>query len=84
MNYDQLFGEATYLLNRNRQIKLRRPCELPSEEDVQKLKLYTVARINAILQDPYRVWDSHSYIELRDLVVSRLTLFNARRGKIKL
>jgi len=26
------------------------------------------------------MWDSHAYTELRDLTVSRLTLFNARRG----
>ena len=79
LNYHNLFGDATYALNRNCQVKLRRPENLPCEEDVMKLRQYTVNRIQALLADPYKVWDSHSHVELRDLTVCRLTVFNARR-----
>ena len=77
---DFIFGDASYHQNRNRQDKLRRPQNLPSEEDVSQLRRYTVNRIEAIMNDTYLIWSTKVYCELRDLVVSRLTLFNARRG----
>ena len=80
LNYNLVFSDATYNLNRQRQMKLRRPEELPSEDDVAKLKLYSVQKSEKILEDKYRIWDSYSFAELRDLTVCRLTLFNARRG----
>ena len=80
LNYNLVFSDATYNLNRRRQIKLRRPEELPSEDDVAKLKEYTIQQTEKLLQDKFRVWDPHAFAELRDLTVSRLTLFNARRG----
>ena len=61
-------------------IKLRRPQELPADEDVKKLKDCTVRRINELLCDSYQTWDTHSFVEIRDLTVCRLTVFNARRG----
>ena len=79
LNKKLIFGDATYILNKNRQVNLRRPQSLPSEQDVTKLKTYTLNRISS-LDKTYEMWDTHSYAELRDLTVSRLTLFNARRG----
>ena len=32
------------------------------------------------MEDRYTMWDAHIYAEIRDLVVCRLTRFNARRG----
>ena len=80
LNQHIVFGDATYVLNQNRQSRLRRPESLPSEEDVTKLKAYTVNRIQELTADDYKMWDTPSFTELRDLAVSRLTLFNARRG----
>ena len=80
LNQNFIFGDATYALNKNKQVKLRRPEQLPAEDDVAKLKRYTVERIEYLLEDPYKAWNGHDYAELRDLTVSRLTLFNARRG----
>ena len=37
-------------------------------------------RITELTSDEYRVWIPPAYCELRDLVLSRLTLFNARHG----
>jgi len=67
-------------LNMNRQEKLRRPQELPVEADVCRIKHYTTTRMSEMLSDKYLLWDGRSFAELRDLAVSRLTLFNARRG----
>jgi hypothetical protein len=80
LNGNFIFGDATYTLNRNRQTKLRKPDKLPLEEDVEKIRKYTVERIASIVSDSYVMWDLHLYAELRDLAVSRLTLFNGRRG----
>ena len=80
LHHLEVFGDATYQLNMKRQEKLWRPQELPGEGDVEKMKQYTVMRMSNMLADEYLLWDFHSFAKLRDLVVSRLTLFNVRRG----
>ena len=80
LNYHHVFGDALYYLNRKRQVKLRRPEQLPQERDVQKLREHTLQRIETLVNDSFVQWNAHEYSELRDLVASRLTLFNARRG----
>ena len=44
------------------------------------LKNYTVERMAGFFEDPYFAWNRNTFVELRDLTVSRLTLFNAIRG----
>ncbi|KAJ8050179.1 hypothetical protein HOLleu_03277 [Holothuria leucospilota] len=80
LSHDYLFGDATYAMNRNRNEKLRKPEALPLEEDIAKFREYTLFRMQAITRESYVVFDTHNFVELRDLLVSRLTLFNARRG----
>jgi hypothetical protein len=53
LNQQLVFGDATYVINKNRYTKLRRPEALPSEEDTAKLKKYTVSRMQEIVSDPY-------------------------------
>ena len=68
--YEHLFiGDATYEQNKKREEKLRRPQEQPLQEDIQAVRSHTLNRM-AKLED--EVLSSHTYIELRDLVVSRL------------
>ncbi|XP_030848126.1 uncharacterized protein LOC105437122 isoform X3 [Strongylocentrotus purpuratus] len=80
LNHSFLFGDATYAINKNRQVKLRKPDALPLEADMQKLRTYSVDGVQEIVSDEYLVWDIHNFKNLRDMTVSRLTLFNARRG----
>ena len=80
LNSKDMMGDALFKLHKNRQIRLRKPQEMPSEEDMMKVRRYTENRISAIVSDQFSIWDSVRFAELRDLVVSRLTLFNARRG----
>jgi len=79
-NKHSLIGGATYNSNKNRQTRLRRTQNLPKEEDLGKLRAYTVDRISCIVRDEYLQWTMTEFLELRDLACSRLTLFNARRG----
>nr|XP_047130096.1 uncharacterized protein LOC124810008 isoform X2 [Hydra vulgaris] len=75
-----IFGDAEYDINKKRHQKLRRPTNLPEEKDVQVLQNYILQRIESIMNDRFIFWDSHTFIELRDMVCTRLTLLNARRG----
>ena len=74
-----LFGDATYQLNKQRQINLRKPCKLPLEEDLLLLKNHLISRMKSICSD-FHFDDSHSYVELRNVACARLTLINGRRG----
>jgi len=58
--------------------KHRRPEELQSTESMQILKTYVSQQIGSLMATAF---DISQYPTLRDLLVSRLTLFNARRGE---
>ena len=72
---DLIFGDAQYELNKRRQVKLRKPEELPHEDDIMALK-NEVSRIMTIKKED----SEFSFIKLRDAVCTRLTLVNGRRG----
>ena len=74
---NHFFGDAKYKTNVSRQEALRLPSRLPDESDVQRLRDYSVSRIEDLTKQEL---DPSSFVELRNLVCSRLTLFNARRG----
>ena len=74
---NHFFGDAKYKTNLSRQETLRLPSRLPDESDVQRLRDYSVSRIEDLTKQEL---DSSSFVELRNLVCSRLTIFNARRG----
>ncbi|KAI0216438.1 hypothetical protein LSAT2_031538, partial [Lamellibrachia satsuma] len=79
LNRDNIFADAVYAINKSRQERLRMPEQRSDEKQVRDLKAHTDRRIKE-LSDQYRVINRESYIELRDAICSRLTLFNARRG----
>jgi len=65
----EIFGEAQY------KATLRRPAELPAESDVQRLRDYCVSQMAEL----GHMLDTNQYRKLRATIVTRLTLFNARR-----
>jgi len=75
---DFVFSDATYQLNKQRQVKLRIPSSLPAESDIKNLKEYVVEKMAEFTGDEQI--DTHSYVKLRDATCTRLTLFNGRRG----
>ena len=79
-NRDFVFGDAIYLLNKSRQVNLRKPDQLPLESDVKKLRDFTITKMKEMLDDNFLFWSPNEYVQLRDLAASRITLFNARRG----
>ena len=81
LNWGFMFGRSQLAVETKMQAVLRKPQAMPLEEDVTKLKEFTIDSIDKILNDPYIKWDSHVFNRMRVLIVSRLTLFNARRGE---
>ncbi|KAH9523863.1 hypothetical protein Btru_047258 [Bulinus truncatus] len=60
--------------------KLRRPNELPDEDDVLRLRDFTFTEIETLVQDQSTKYSFNDFVKLRNLILCRLTLFNARRG----
>ena len=79
-HWSTLFGDAEYATVLQRQTVLRKPHNLPSEKDIKVLRDFTTQKIQELVADKYIFIASSEYSLLRDLVVSRLTFFNARRG----
>ena len=75
---DTIFSDAQYQVNKDRQIRLRKPASLPFEADVRKFRAYTLTKIQKL--DVFNFIELNDYISLRNLICARLTLFNARRG----
>ena len=73
-----VFGDAVYELNKNRNVNLRKPQELPLEDDVKLLRKYLISNINKLTCN--KAINNNSFTDLRDLIICRLTIFNARRG----
>ena len=78
--WGRIFASAVETVELRRQERLRKPARLPAEYDVARVREHMCARLNALLSDEYLQWSSSEYSCLRSLIVSRLTLFNARRG----
>ena len=74
-----LFGDAIYAIHMNRQEKLRMPEEQADEEDIKALQTFICETIKKH-SSPFEMFGQHEFVNLRDSICSRLTLFNARRG----
>lgn len=79
LNKNYVFGDAKYHINNARQVKLRLPGRSPEQNDLAALQIYTLRRIDFLTNEFTHV-GIHEYVELRNAICSRLTLFNARRG----
>lgn len=71
-----IFAESQYRAY-ERTFELRRPTEMPDDESVTKLHEFIETNIMSLTND----FHISKYVLLRQFVVSRLTLYNARRGE---
>ena len=79
-HWGEVFGDAVWLAERRRQEKLRKPGLLPLETDLSLLRQYCINIIYNIVNDEYTVFGVAEFRKLRSVLVTRLTVFNARRG----
>ena len=68
-------------MGEQRRQSLRKPADMLLEKDFSAFRNFVIKKSMEMLNDPYFSWDRHGFVLLRNLVVSRLTLFNARRGE---
>ena len=78
LNWDFIFFTAQIECELRRG-GLRKPLAMPDEDDISLLKNFITNELNK-LTEKYELWDSHQFVKVRNLVVARLTMFNARRG----
>ena len=63
-----------------RQEELRAPINLPIKRDLIKIRECEKQTIENLTGDGYSLYENSEFCKLRDALVCRLTLFNARRG----
>ncbi|XP_061193714.1 uncharacterized protein LOC133201942 [Saccostrea echinata] len=78
--WPSFFASAEESVVKKRQSDLRRPVRLPSEKEIEQLRDCTKDIIERLSADMFETLDYTKFSQLRDAVVCRLTLFNARRG----
>ena len=79
INWDFIVYGAQLTCEQRRQ-NLGKPQDMPLEEDLSKFKDFIVNKTREMTEDTYTKWDNHDFVLMRNLLVSRLTMFNARRG----
>ncbi|KAK3700099.1 hypothetical protein RRG08_014107 [Elysia crispata] len=79
LNWDYIFYTAQVMCEQRRNT-LRKPQAMPVEEDVSKLRAFILNEMQKLSDDELMKWDHHDFVKMRNLIVSRLTMFNARRG----
>ena len=77
--WPNIIGKAQRESKMARQLLHLKPAALPSDDDLKILRDYTISQIRSF-EDPYLHWSSNTFIALRNLLLSRVLLFNARRG----
>ncbi|XP_061166803.1 uncharacterized protein LOC133175710 [Saccostrea echinata] len=78
--WPSFFKNAEESVATQRQAELRAPINLPVRHDLFKLRDYTKQLIKKLTGDGYSLYENAEFCKLRDALVCRLTIFNARRG----
>lgn len=79
LNWDFIFYKAQLACEQRRQ-NLRKPVDVPLERDLTEFRNFILDETTKLTNDNFKMWDRHDFVYLRNLLVSRLTLFNARCG----
>eukprot|EP00105_Crassostrea_gigas_P043022 XP_019927170.1 PREDICTED: uncharacterized protein LOC105338725 [Crassostrea gigas] len=79
-SWSSFFKNAEESIITRRLTELRAPVQLPDKSDIVRLRDYTKKTIQDLTGDVYSLLENAGFCKLRDALVSRLTLFNARRG----
>ncbi|GFR97222.1 histone-lysine N-methyltransferase SETD8-A [Elysia marginata] len=61
-----------------RRTGLRKPSAMPDEEDISVFRDFIKQEMVKLIEQ-YEMWDKHTFVRARNLVVARLTMFNACR-----
>ena len=76
---DLIFGDAVYETNKRREVYLRKPEQLPNEEDMRKVRDHILKRMLELVSNTLQFHSAADFVELRDLALARLIIVNGRR-----
>ena len=76
----RVFGDATACIVKSRSERLRLPSRTIEEETIAVLSNHTLESLSEMSWLKLEDVDKKAFITIRDLLICRLTLFNARRG----
>ena len=61
-----IFGHVTYDLNQRRNVKSKKPAQLPLEGDIKMIRRHAIDVMRKYEADAFHMWDIHSFVELRE------------------
>ena len=73
---DEIFGDAYYDLNYRRNVSLRKPVNLPKDDDIKML----MEECTKIMSVDVFHYPHDSFVNIRSATATCLIIFNARRG----
>ena len=76
---DIIFGDAVYETNKRRETYLRKPEQLPNEDDMRMIRDHILKRMNILVSNKLEFFSATEFVELRDLALARLIIVNGRR-----
>ena len=71
-----IFGDAEYVILKNRQVSLQKPEEMSSEDYTEVALRYCIDKLQQFEQNNNIL----TFTQIRDVCAARLTIFNGRRG----
>ncbi|XP_057297360.1 uncharacterized protein LOC130627280 [Hydractinia symbiolongicarpus] len=75
-----IFGDAIYETNKRREVFLRKPAQLPNENDMKIMRTHILDRIETLTKDKLVFFTTSDFVELRDVTLSRLVIENGRNA----
>ncbi|KAK3736924.1 hypothetical protein RRG08_004615 [Elysia crispata] len=75
---DGILKNEPQVMCKRDEIHSGKPQAVPAEEDVSKPRAFILNEMQKLSDDELMKWDHHDFVKMRNLIVSRLTMFNVR------
>ena len=82
-NEDCILSSARNQLEKQRFLKARKPCQLPIEQHLRDIHHHVIDRIQNLVSE-YQFWTSHSFVELRNIVCTRLIRVGGETSRLEI
>ena len=76
---DIIFADAIYDISKRRETYLRKPEQLPKEEDMKIIRDHVLSRMSDLSENVPEFFTAKKYVDLRDVSLSKLTIINGWR-----
>ena len=79
LQWDFIFYDAQMHCEARRE-GLRKPSAMPDNDDVETLRSFSISEMDTTLDRSYDLWDDNLFVKLRNLILTWVNLFYARRS----